>query len=126
MPYGDQSYVTDGNAVRVRVGGKADEYLCKCTTLSLSGSWLPSPAPGCHPPRHRRCSAHLSFVLLSAVLPVRFACQSFLVSPAPFGSSCVLDSWPLGSRSSSAPGSQASCSFSASQRAWCSALASLS
>ena len=36
MPYGDQSYVTDGNAVRVRVRGKADEYLCKCTRLSLS------------------------------------------------------------------------------------------
>ena len=32
----DQSYVTDGNAVRVRVWGKADEYLCKCTSLSLS------------------------------------------------------------------------------------------
>ena len=32
----DQSYVTDGNAVRVRVWGKAYEYLCKCTSLSLS------------------------------------------------------------------------------------------
>ena len=28
---------TDGNAVRVRVWGKADEYLCKCTSLSLRG-----------------------------------------------------------------------------------------
>ena len=37
-PYGDQSYITDGNAVRVRVWGKADEYLCKCTSLSLSES----------------------------------------------------------------------------------------
>ena len=35
MPYGDQSYVTDANAVRVRVWGKADEYLCKCTSLRL-------------------------------------------------------------------------------------------
>ena len=34
MPYGDQSYITDGNAVRVRVWGKADEYLCKYTSLS--------------------------------------------------------------------------------------------
>ena len=36
VPYGDQSYITDGNAVRVRVWGKADEYLCNCTSLSLS------------------------------------------------------------------------------------------
>ena len=36
MPYGDQSYVTDGNAVRVRVWGKADEYPSKFTSLSLS------------------------------------------------------------------------------------------
>ena len=35
VPYGDQIYVTDVNAVRVRVWGKADEYLCKCTSLSL-------------------------------------------------------------------------------------------
>ena len=35
MPYGDQSYVIDGNAARVRVWGKADEYLCKCASLSL-------------------------------------------------------------------------------------------
>ena len=35
VPYGDQSYITDGNAVRVRVWGKADEYLSKCTSLSL-------------------------------------------------------------------------------------------
>ena len=35
-PYGEQSYITDGKAVRVRVWGKADEYPYKCTTLSLS------------------------------------------------------------------------------------------
>ena len=33
---------------------------------------------GCHPPRNRRCSAHLPFVLLTAVLPVRFACAAVL------------------------------------------------
>ena len=32
----EQSYITDGKAVRVRVWGKADEYPYKCTTLSLS------------------------------------------------------------------------------------------
>ena len=34
-PYGEESYITDGKAVRVRVWGKAEEYLCKCTSLSL-------------------------------------------------------------------------------------------
>ena len=33
-PYGEQSYITDGEAVRVRVWGKADEYPYKRTTLS--------------------------------------------------------------------------------------------
>ena len=37
-PYGEESYITDGKAVRVRVWGKADEYLCKCTSLSLSST----------------------------------------------------------------------------------------
>ena len=46
MPYGDQSYVTDGNAVRVRVWGKAYEYLCKCTSLSLSSGPWAAPAGG--------------------------------------------------------------------------------
>ena len=45
MPYGDQSYVTYGNAVRVRVWGKADEYLCKCTSLSLRGWSGPAVTP---------------------------------------------------------------------------------
>ena len=55
MPYGDQSYITDRNAVRVRVWGKADEYLCKCTTLSLKRRSVPTcvilvrAAPAAHP-----------------------------------------------------------------------------
>ena len=36
----------DGNAVRVRVWGKADEYLCKCTTLSLRPELGALLAPG--------------------------------------------------------------------------------
>ena len=48
MPYGDQSYITDGNAVRVRVRGKADEYLCKCTSLSLSLTMLDCPCDEQH------------------------------------------------------------------------------
>ena len=44
----------------------------------------------CHPPHYRRCSAHLSFVLLSAVLPVHFACAAVLCTVASFSASAAL------------------------------------